>query len=193
MRRADVPIYAKVSLAPGLVLIVLFLLSLVSIQMLDAGKGRLDSISLHAFPRPRSPLWRKSVPSSARWTRSPARLPPRSSSRRPRPANWLPTSKRWPAPQIRPRMPWKTLPASPTGPATSSREVQEAADAIGQEADKLLSEVDEFLVALCDETGDKRGYERVPGQGASVLLRIPGQAPARFVLRDISRGGAALL
>ena len=90
-------------------------------------------------------------------------------------------------------MPWKTLPASPTGPATSSREVQEAADAIGQEADKLLSEVDEFLVALCDETGDKRGYERVPGQGASVLLRIPGQAPARFVLRDISRGGAALL
>jgi methyl-accepting chemotaxis protein len=74
-----------------------------------------------------------------------------------------------------------------------SRDVQEAADGIGQEAEKLLSEVNGFLVALKDETGDKRGYERVPGQGASVLLRIPGQTPARVVVRDISRGGVVLL
>jgi HAMP domain-containing protein len=49
-RLADLPIYAKVSLAPSLILVVLLLLSFVSLRMLDAGKDRLDAISLRAFP-----------------------------------------------------------------------------------------------------------------------------------------------
>ena len=49
-RLADVPIYAKVSLAPGLILIVLVLLSAVSLRMLDTGTARLQAISGRAFP-----------------------------------------------------------------------------------------------------------------------------------------------
>ncbi len=49
-RLADVPIYAKVSLAPGLILIVLLLLSLASLRMLNIADTHLRAISERAFP-----------------------------------------------------------------------------------------------------------------------------------------------
>src|SRR3954451_12979322 len=49
-RLRNAPIYAKVSLAPALILSVLLLLSLLSLHMLDAAKTRLDAISGRAFP-----------------------------------------------------------------------------------------------------------------------------------------------
>ena len=49
-RLADVSIYTKVSLVPGLILIVLVLLSFLSLRMLGAAKDRLDGITLRAFP-----------------------------------------------------------------------------------------------------------------------------------------------
>jgi methyl-accepting chemotaxis protein len=47
---ADLPIYAKVSLAPGLILCVLLLLSLVSLRMLNTNEAYLHAISERAFP-----------------------------------------------------------------------------------------------------------------------------------------------
>jgi methyl-accepting chemotaxis protein len=35
--------------------------------------------------------------------------------------------------------------------------------------------------------------ERTPGNGATAVLRPPGRASVQTVLRDLSRGGAALL
>src|SRR3954470_9331602 len=49
-RLADLPIYAKVSLAPGLILLVLLLLSLASLRMLNGGEDRLHAITEPAFP-----------------------------------------------------------------------------------------------------------------------------------------------
>jgi methyl-accepting chemotaxis protein len=74
-----------------------------------------------------------------------------------------------------------------------SNEVQLAADGIGREAEKLLSEVDDFLVAIRSSSGERRNFERTPGNGATVLLRLPGHASVQTVLRDVSRGGVALL
>jgi methyl-accepting chemotaxis protein len=48
-RLADVPIYAKVCLAPALILLALLLLSLVSLRMLNAGEARIRVIGTQAF------------------------------------------------------------------------------------------------------------------------------------------------
>jgi methyl-accepting chemotaxis protein len=74
-----------------------------------------------------------------------------------------------------------------------SHEVQRAAARIGQEAEKLLSEVDDFLIMIRDVTGERRGFERVSGNGATVVLHVPGREASNTVLRDLSRGGAALI
>jgi nitrogen fixation/metabolism regulation signal transduction histidine kinase len=47
---ADAPIRAKVSLAPGVILLVLVLLSAVSLRLLDTAEARLEAISQRAFP-----------------------------------------------------------------------------------------------------------------------------------------------
>ena len=49
-RLADLPIYARISLAPGLILLVLLALSLLSLRMLDADEARIHAISEQAFP-----------------------------------------------------------------------------------------------------------------------------------------------
>jgi methyl-accepting chemotaxis protein len=74
-----------------------------------------------------------------------------------------------------------------------SRDVLTAADTIGQEADKLLTEVDDFLVAIREVSGERRGNERIPGNGTVVVLHIPGREPATTELRDLSRNGAAVV
>ncbi len=73
-----------------------------------------------------------------------------------------------------------------------SREVLEAADGIGQESEKLRSEVDNFLLAVRDDSRERRGYERIAGGGALATLRMPGGDEVRARLKDISPGGASL-
>jgi methyl-accepting chemotaxis protein len=74
-----------------------------------------------------------------------------------------------------------------------SRDVLAGAADIGSEATKLRTEVDQFLVAVRDETSDeRRRYERVRTTGVTAEIRVKGRSPARMDLRNVSRGGAAL-
>ncbi|MEJ0014993.1 MAG: methyl-accepting chemotaxis protein [Acetobacteraceae bacterium] len=77
------------------------------------------------------------------------------------------------------------------GAASASREVMTGSSTIGREAETLRTEVDQFLAAVRDDTGERRGYERVAGNGATATLRAAGKT-AQAPLRDISRGGALL-
>jgi methyl-accepting chemotaxis protein len=78
------------------------------------------------------------------------------------------------------------------GAGQVSQDVSRAAAAIGQEAATFQVDVDQFLTAIHDDTGERRGNERIAGQGATVELRLPGATALRVVLEDLSRGGAAL-
>jgi hypothetical protein len=68
-----------------------------------------------------------------------------------------------------------------------------AAGEVGQTADTLRVEVNDFLSAMKQTgTDDRRSYERVPGGGLTARLTIKG-ADVHAAVRDISRGGIALL
>ncbi len=72
-----------------------------------------------------------------------------------------------------------------------SRDVETGAGAIGNESETLRREVDQFLTAIRSDTGERRSYERIPGNGAVAMLRAAGkiyEAP----VQDVSRGGALL-
>jgi len=74
-----------------------------------------------------------------------------------------------------------------------SRDVLAGAADIGNEAKNLREEVDQFLVAVRDETSDeRRRYERVRTTGITAVVQAKGRSPARMDLRNVSRGGAAL-
>jgi methyl-accepting chemotaxis protein len=77
---------------------------------------------------------------------------------------------------------------------TASRSVLTAADEVGQTANTLRVEVNDFLAAMkrSDNT-ERRAYERLPGGGAAATLTLPGLADIKTVVRDISRGGIALM
>ncbi|CAH2602816.1 HAMP domain-containing protein [Rhodovastum atsumiense] len=75
---------------------------------------------------------------------------------------------------------------------SSSRQVLAAAGSIGEEAGRLRTEVDQFLAAVRDESGDRRRYERIPGNGAMARVTAAGHAAAPFTIQDISRGGVAV-
>ncbi|CAH2602612.1 HAMP domain-containing protein [Rhodovastum atsumiense] len=74
---------------------------------------------------------------------------------------------------------------------TMSLQVLDAARGIGTEADRLRTEVDQFLSAVRDETGNRRRYERIPGGGATATLSAEGRTASAPVF-DLSRGGVAL-
>jgi methyl-accepting chemotaxis protein len=73
----------------------------------------------------------------------------------------------------------------------ASREVLSGAASIGGEAETLRREVDQFLLAIRSDTGDRRRYERIPGNGAGVTVQALDR-DAKATLRDLSRGGASL-
>jgi methyl-accepting chemotaxis protein len=75
----------------------------------------------------------------------------------------------------------------------ASQQVLTAATGIREEAVRLRTEVDQFLAALRDETGSRRRYERIPGNGARATLHAGGREPVSAVVLDISRGGIALV
>ena len=76
---------------------------------------------------------------------------------------------------------------------TASGKVLEGADAVSRDADTMRDEVTQFLQAMAgtSET-DRRGYERIAGNGAEALLCLPGKAAQRVAISDISRGGLSL-
>jgi methyl-accepting chemotaxis protein len=74
----------------------------------------------------------------------------------------------------------------------TSGEVLDAAEGLAKIAGTLREEVDQFLAAMRADEGDRRRYERVPGQGLRAMLRGIGAAPAEVEIADISRGGIAL-
>ncbi|HEX3574189.1 MAG TPA: methyl-accepting chemotaxis protein [Rhodopila sp.] len=73
----------------------------------------------------------------------------------------------------------------------ASRDVLAGAARIGSEARTLRTEVDQFLAAVREENDGRRRYERVSGNGTRVGIQTKDYPPARAMLRDISRGGAA--
>ncbi|HEX3993972.1 MAG TPA: methyl-accepting chemotaxis protein [Acetobacteraceae bacterium] len=77
---------------------------------------------------------------------------------------------------------------------SASQDVLGGAAEIGREAETLRAEVDQFLRAVRDESADeRRRYERISANGAMVGVRTKGRSPARMELRNIARGGAALV
>ncbi|WP_372619083.1 cache domain-containing protein [Falsiroseomonas sp.] len=79
------------------------------------------------------------------------------------------------------------------GAEANARTVLVTADEVTRVAGALREEVDQFLAAMRGEEGDRRRYERVPGNGLQVRVRAPGRPEASFEVADISRGGLALL
>jgi methyl-accepting chemotaxis protein len=75
---------------------------------------------------------------------------------------------------------------------TVSQDVLRAAALIAREADTLRGEVDNFLTVVRDDTGERRKFERRPGNGASAVIRAAGQNPMRGEISDISKGGAGI-
>ena len=74
-----------------------------------------------------------------------------------------------------------------------SRDVSTAAANIGNEAQKLRVEVDQFLAAVRDDTVDeRRRYERLRVSGMTIGVQAKGHPAAPLALRNISRGGAAM-
>jgi methyl-accepting chemotaxis protein len=68
-----------------------------------------------------------------------------------------------------------------------------AATEIGEVANTLRTEVDQFLRAMAAEDGKQgRQWERVSGHDTKATLTVPGPRDVPVTIRDISRGGAAL-
>jgi methyl-accepting chemotaxis protein len=77
---------------------------------------------------------------------------------------------------------------------TASRSVLIAADEVGKTATTLRTEVNDFLSAMKRTDGDdRRAYERVPGAGSTAFFNIDGHPSVQGEVRDISRGGVALM
>lgn len=76
---------------------------------------------------------------------------------------------------------------------SASGDVLSGAAEIGREAETLRTEVDQFLVAVRDETAERRRYERMGGSGITVGVQTRDRAAVRAGVKNISRGGAALV
>jgi methyl-accepting chemotaxis protein len=74
-----------------------------------------------------------------------------------------------------------------------SRTVLDGVADIGREATAMRTEIDQFLVAVRDDSGDRRRHERIAGGGGTVTVRAAGHADHSGVLRDMSLAGAAVL
>jgi len=73
-----------------------------------------------------------------------------------------------------------------------SQSVLTASDDIGQVADTLRQEVDQFLQTMAQQDVHRRRYERISGNDAPAQIMLRGAPPIRAIIRNISRGGAAL-
>jgi methyl-accepting chemotaxis protein len=75
----------------------------------------------------------------------------------------------------------------------ASEDVKQNADEVGRTAGVLRSELTMFLEAMAkSDEDDRRRYERIPGNGATATLHMPGRDAMRVAISDISRGGVGL-
>jgi methyl-accepting chemotaxis protein len=74
----------------------------------------------------------------------------------------------------------------------ASRNILSDSSEIGAAADKLRGEVEQFLDAVQNDSGERRRFERIAGNGVTATLRAPGLAPIKAVIHDFSRTGVAL-
>jgi methyl-accepting chemotaxis protein len=74
----------------------------------------------------------------------------------------------------------------------ASRNILVETNEIGVESEKLRSEVEAFLQAVNQDSGERRRYERISGNGVSAILTAAGAAPAKAVILDVSRNGISL-
>ena len=75
------------------------------------------------------------------------------------------------------------------GAARVSREIEGGANDITTQSVTLRTEVDNFLTAVRNESGERRQEERLKTSGEDVRLRVDGRS-ADAKLDDISRSGA---
>ncbi|HTW26113.1 MAG TPA: methyl-accepting chemotaxis protein [Acetobacteraceae bacterium] len=74
----------------------------------------------------------------------------------------------------------------------ASHDVLGGAADIGSEADKLRTQVEEFLQAVQRDASERRRFERLAANGVVAGLKLPGAASVRVAVRDISRGAIAV-
>jgi methyl-accepting chemotaxis protein len=75
---------------------------------------------------------------------------------------------------------------------SASKDLLDGAADIGQEAHTLRLEVDRFLMAVRDDTGERRVFERISAHPMNATLRLPGRAAIETRVNDISLGGIAV-
>ncbi|MFL5252526.1 MAG: PilZ domain-containing protein, partial [Rhodopila sp.] len=75
--------------------------------------------------------------------------------------------------------------------SSASQEVMAGSSGIGTQAETLRAEVDSFLAAVRDDTGEKRRYERIPANGAVATLQAQGRS-MKAALINVSRDGALI-
>ena len=76
---------------------------------------------------------------------------------------------------------------------TASQDVLGGAAEIGHETERLRAEVDRFLAAVHQDSGERRQSERIAGGPAVAMVRLPGQDAIPATIEDLSQGGSALL
>jgi methyl-accepting chemotaxis protein len=64
---------------------------------------------------------------------------------------------------------------------------------IGAESTTLRTEVEQFLDAIKTDSGDRRRFDRIAGQGLIATLRLPGAPPIGVAIHDLSCSGVALV
>jgi methyl-accepting chemotaxis protein len=74
----------------------------------------------------------------------------------------------------------------------ASRNILTEAGEIGSESEKLRVEVEDFLTAVQNDSGERRRFERIQGKGVVVMLRLAGGTSVKAAIQDLSRTGVAL-
>lgn len=72
---------------------------------------------------------------------------------------------------------------------SASRNILTEAAQIGSEAEKLRTEVQTFLSAVQADSGERRKFERITGNGVTVMLRLGGKQAVKVAVQDISKTG----
>jgi methyl-accepting chemotaxis protein len=74
----------------------------------------------------------------------------------------------------------------------ASRNILSEATEIGSESEKLRREVEQFLNAVQNDSGERRRFKRIAAHGVTAMLRLPGAAAVNATILDLSRTGVAL-
>jgi methyl-accepting chemotaxis protein len=74
----------------------------------------------------------------------------------------------------------------------ASRNILSDSNEIGAAAEKLRQQVEQFLNAVNSDSGERRRFERLAGNGVTAMLRLPGAAAVKAVIQDFSRSGVGL-